>query len=283
MKETSISLEQFSGLAKLTDKELFPVMSYKELLQLFVFTHYYDLVSNSGGLKEAELGAFLSQVKAIAESMGIDGESVAINHNIGGYDHRDQRILDIFTMNQIQVFEADYEAVMPYVNSMRTFRQCTTCATEIGGGCYLVNNAYIPKGIIGVNKASEETELAKDFIQWVFSEENQSVQVGDGFPMNTAAFHNWSEDYQNHQDEVFDAIAYTKTDGNIRVIEIYYPTAQETQVLFDMTKQLTTPTMNDINVMDMIVQEGVPYLAEEKDLETVCASIMNRINTYLNE
>lgn len=282
-KEPSISLEQLSGLAALTDKELFPVMSYKELLQLFVFTHYNDLISNDGEFKAEELRTFLSQVKTIAESMGINGESVAINSNIGGYDYRDKRILDIFTMNQMQVFEADYEAVMPYVSSMRTYRQCTTCASEIGGGCYLVNNAYIPKGIIGVNKASKETELAKDFIQWIISEENQSVQVGDGFPMNTAAFHNWSEDFQNHQGEVFDAIAYPKSDGNLRVIEIIYPTSEETQELFDRVKQLTTPTMNNINVMDMIVQEGIPYLADEKDLDTVCASIINRINTYLNE
>jgi hypothetical protein len=101
--------------------------------------------------------------------------------------------------------------------------------------------------------------------------------------MNTAAFHNWLDDIQIHKDDIYDAIAYTKPNGNIRVIEINYPTAEETQVLFDMTKQLTTPAMNNIDVMDMIVGEGVPYLAGEKDLQAVCASIMNRINTYLSE
>jgi hypothetical protein len=282
-KETSISLEQLSQLAALTDKELFPIMSYKELLQLFLFTHYNDLVSNGGKLKEEKLETFLSQVKTIAESMGINGDSVAINNNIGGYDYRDKRILNIFTMNQTQVFEANYKVVMPYVGSMRAFRQCTTCASEIGGGCYLVNNSYIPKGIIGVNKASKETELAKDFIQWVISEENQSVQVGDGFPMNTAAFNNWLEDNQIHKEEVYDAIAYPKPDGNLRVIEIAYPTAEESKVVFDMAKQLTTPAINHINVMDMIVVEGIPYLAGERDLDTVCANIMNKINTYLSE
>lgn len=282
-KGTSISLEQLSRLAALTDKELFPIMSYKELLQLFIFTHYNDLVSNGGELKAEELGTFLSQVKTIAESMGINGDSVAINNNIGGYDYRDKRILDIFTMDQIQVFDANYEVVMPYVSSMRAFRQCTTCASEIGGGCYLVNNSYIPKGIIGVNKASKETELAKDFIQWVIDEENQSVQVGDGFPMNTAAFNNWLEDNQIHKEDVCDAIAYTKPDGNLRVIEIYYPTAEESQVLFDMAKQLRTPAINNISVMDMIVGEGIPYLAGEKDLDTVCANIMNKVSTYLSE
>ncbi len=282
-KETSISLEQLSGLASLTDKELLPVMSYQELLQLFLFTHYNDLVSNDGELKAEELVTFLSRVKTIAESMGINGDSVAINHNIGGYDYRDKRILDIFTMDQIQVFEADYKVVMPYVSSMRAFRQCTTCASEIGGGCYLVNKSFIPKGIIGVNKASKEIELAKDFIRWVISDESQYVQVGDGFPMNTAAFKNWLEDNQEHNDDVYDAIAYIKPDGNIRVIEIYYPTAEETQVLFDMAKQLTTPAINNIYVMDMIVKEGIPYLAGEKDLDTVYANIMNKINTYLSE
>jgi hypothetical protein len=282
-KETSISLEQLSALATVTDKELFPIMSYKELLQLFLFTHYNDLVSNGGELNEEKLTTFLSQVKTIAESTGINGDSVAINQNIDSYDYRDKRILDLFTMNQMQVFEADYKVVMPYVSGMRAFRQCTTCASEIGGGCYLVNNSYIPKGIIGVNKATKETELAKDFIKWVISEENQSVQVGDGFPMNTAAFNNWLEDIQIHKEDIYDAIAYTKPNGNIRVIEIEYPTAEETQVLFDMAKQLTTPAMNNINVMDMIAEEGVPYLAGEKDLDTVCASIMNKINTYLSE
>jgi ABC-type glycerol-3-phosphate transport system substrate-binding protein len=166
---------------------------------------------------------------------------------------------------------------------MRAYRQCTTCASEIGGGCYLVNNSYIPKGIIGVNKAAKETELAKDFIQWVISEENQSVQVGDGFPMNTAAFHNWLEDNQGHKGEVYDAIAYPKSDGNLRVIEINYPTAEESQVLFDMAKQLTKPATNNIYVMDMIVEEGIPYLAGKKDLDTVCANTMNRVSTYLSE
>jgi hypothetical protein len=282
-KETSISLEQLSELAALTEKELFPIMSYKEVLQLFLFTHYNDLVSDDGELKAEKLKVFLSQVKTIAESTGINSDSVAFNQNIGGYDNRDKRILDLFTMNQIQVFEADYKVIMPYVSGMRAYIQCATCASDIGGGCYLVNNTYVPKGIIGVNKASKETELAKDFVQWVISEENQSVQVGDGFPMNTAAFHNWLDDIQIHKDDIYDAIAYTKPNGNIRVIEINYPTAEETQVLFDMTKQLTTPAMNNIDVMDMIVGEGVPYLAGEKDLQAVCASIMNRINTYLSE
>ncbi len=186
-------------------------------------------------------------------------------------------------MNQTQVLEGNYKVVMPYVSSLRAFKQCTACASEVGGGCYLVNNSYVPKGIIGVNKASKETVLAKDFIQYVLSEENQSVQVGDGLPMNTAVFNNWLEDSKIHKEDVYDAIAYKKQDGNIGVIEIAYPTAEELQVLFDMAKQLTTPSINNINVMNMIVEEGKPYLAGEKDLDTACANIMNKINTYLSE
>jgi hypothetical protein len=283
IKETSLSLEQISQLADSIDKELFPIMSYKQLLQLFLFTHYSDLVSEHGELKEEEIKIFLNQVKTIAENIGIDGESKSIDNNSSNNMYKDKRLLELFKMDELQVLVPNVNMVMSYVSNLRTFLLCMACAADIEGGYHLVNNSYIPNGIIGINKASKETELAKDFIQYLFSEENQYVRVGDGFPMNTNAFDAWFSEEPITNKGLSGSASIGDDDGNTWQVVVECPTVEQSQALSTMVKQLTTPVNNNIYVMDMIVEEALPYLAGEKDIDTVCGNIINKVNLYLGE
>jgi ABC-type glycerol-3-phosphate transport system substrate-binding protein len=247
---------------------------------MFLYTYYNNLVTDVGELSESELKTFLNQVKVVADNIGIDseseGDSIVISSGMQGDN---TRVSQILSQNAIQLISSNSLAVMGYTGDVSDFKLINACTGKLGGAYYPVNNSYVPNGIIGINKASKETELAKDFIQYLFSEENQLVHVGDGFPVNTTAFDSWIDE----NDDVSMYISVPDEKGNIIGIQTENLTPEQTQGISTTIKQLTKPVNNNAYLIDMIVEEALPYFTGEKDLDTVCQNIMNKVNLYLSE
>jgi ABC-type glycerol-3-phosphate transport system substrate-binding protein len=282
IKEDTASLNQLSQLAASSEKKLFPLTTYDNLLQMFLYTYYNNLVNDLGELSESELKTFLTQVKVVADNIGSDSESQGVSIGIyGGMQGDNTRVSQILSQNAIQLISESSLAVMGYTGDVSDFKLVNACAVKSGGAYYPVNNSYVPNGIIGMNKASKETELAKDFIQYLFSEENQLVHVGDGFPVNTTAFDSWIDEKEKENVSVY--ISTIDENGNTIGIQPENLTPEQTQGISTTIKQLTTPVNNNAYLIDMIVEESLPYFTGEKDLDTVCQNIINKVNLYLSE
>jgi ABC-type glycerol-3-phosphate transport system substrate-binding protein len=191
------------------------------------------------------------------------------------------RANDIFGQSVFELLGSNALAVMGYASDTFDLRIINSCAVELGGDYFPVKNFYIPNGIIGINKALNETELAKDFIHYLFSEENQFVNVKDGFPTNTKAFDSWMSEEEKNKSVLY--ISNTDDEGISHDIQSENLTLEQTNVISSMIKQLTTPLNNNAYVMDMITEEALPYFTGEKDLDTVCQNIVNKVNLYLSE
>jgi hypothetical protein len=232
-----------------------------------------------------ELRAFLNQVKIIADSIDI------IDYKDEAYRDEDYGRSSIYKLERIpsidrivkpswgaEILETNSMASMGYAETFYNLFDTQIIAEYLSGSYCSMNNTFIPNCIMGVNKASKETELAKDFIRYVFSEESQST-LKYGYPINIAAF-NSVEDSNNS----YKGIIHFYSEKDDKVGHIYFEAINISRGKMDsMINQLKTPVYNNDTVIKIIVEKALPYFTGEEELDTVCQDIINKVNLYLSE
>jgi ABC-type glycerol-3-phosphate transport system substrate-binding protein len=180
-------------------------------------------------------------------------------------------------MNICELLNPNVLSVIILNDCVLDLSSCFSAITEVGGSFHLLDGLYVSNGIIGINKASESTELAKEFVQYVFSQESQLVHVRDGLPMNTLALDSWisREYYPSYM-----SIVGPDYDYSVLVSSL---TSKQQQEISTMIEQLKTPMNNGAYVMYLINSEAKPYFSGELDLDTTCDNIINKVNLYINE
>jgi hypothetical protein len=284
IKEPIDSVEQLSKIVVSSDRELLPPCSYQSLLQTFLYIYYDQYVTDSGQLKEMELRAFLKQVKIIADSIDI------IDYNDEVYRDKDYWRLGVEQIERIpsigrivkpcmlEFLETNSLASMEYDESFFDLINIAVVKDYINGSCCSMNNTFIPNCIMGVNRTSKEPELAKDFVGYVFSKECQST-LKYGYPINMAAF----DSVVNDRESVIGAMFFYSEKEN-KVGSIYFDSRYHNiGNMISWIYELETPVYNNDTVIKIIVEKALPYFTGEKDLDTVCQDIVNKVNLYLSE
>lgn len=139
------------------------------------------------------------------------------------------------------------------------------------GSYSCINSSFLPVGLIGVNNASSQKELAYEFIREIYSEEVQSADVGQGMPVNVKALEGFGMKANDY---------YISGPNNFEAVQ---PAKEKRQELIALAKTLKNPIEQDTVLLDMILDDILPYLKGQADAASTADKIMNKASTYYAE
>lgn len=264
--------------------------SYEQYLRLLMTINYKTLFVKDGqqGIQEEEVRSLLETTKTLSDAMGVNSASTIeyfqniLNSNESEESIRetmgDEVVDNLSTGNDLDAREKNQAVFVEAGGSSDLLLPCAV-VQELGVQPVGVNGLYLPKGMIGVNSGSKNKELAYEFLKLLFSEDIQSLDLGDGFPVNEAAMETWCSKEINPEE----AISIAADDANGNVFGAVEPSGEQIRSFAEIGKAADTPVQIDDAIGEMIVNEGVAYYKEEKSLEDAVKEIVNKVGTYLAE
>jgi ABC-type glycerol-3-phosphate transport system substrate-binding protein len=132
--------------------------------------------------------------------------------------------------------------------------------------------------LIGINSAGKQKDLAKEFVNLLFSDEIMESEFGEGFPVNKSAL---TKICQTNMGKKGDGMALGTDDGD--KIMISYPTEQECKQNIERISSLDTPVENDEILFNMILDEAEKYLRGDITAEQAADNAISNTKTYLSE
>ncbi len=254
-------------------------------------------ITESGSVDREKLREFLEDAKRIyvAEQANLSEESKAQHEEsqvwmnsyytkgeakarrLGSYDQ---------AINQIagdQILCAGYMRGMSDYNAVVSVgRQWenTADAYKIKAWNGQSTNAFYPTGIVGLSTNAKNPETAKAFLQTLFSEDVQKVDLEDGFPVNEDAFKTFT--VQTNPNATY-SLAFSGPDGTHFGLEIVWPDEQEMEELRGIIEAAHTPVGTDSLLESDITAIGVKALTGEKEIDECVEEIVQKISLRLQE
>ena len=142
-----------------------------------------------------------------------------------------------------------------------------------------VENAFYPKMVIGINSRSEHVEIAKDFLRFALSEELQSVDTYEGFPVNAKAL-----ETQAAADRSM-AEAYTTydIDGTSAEFVIKSYSEETAKQLMELCKAATLCLKEDTQIETSLTESLQAYLNGQASVEEAMDAVEGSLKMYLAE
>ncbi|HHV09551.1 MAG TPA: carbohydrate ABC transporter substrate-binding protein [Clostridiales bacterium] len=170
------SLDTLENLASYTashkDGTFFGNMTLEDFITTFAPYITNKILDDNGKINKEKLVSELEKLKTLGDSIGIireytDGRQYNMNNEINLDGKIELALLECSGFN----------------NSIMPIRM-----VELIKGSYTVfENSFIPSCELGINQASKNQELCKEFISLVLSEKIQNNDFYDGFPVNKNA------------------------------------------------------------------------------------------------
>lgn len=160
------------------------------------------------------------------------------------------------------------EAMMPYA-----------VAELLNANVVSMENAFYPKMVIGINSRSEHVETAKDFLRFALSEELQSVDTYEGFPVNAKAL-----ETQAAADRSM-AEAYTTydIDGSTAEFAIKAYSEETANHLMELCKAATLCLKEDTQIENSLTESLQAYLNGQASVEEAMDAVEGSLKMYLAE
>ena len=140
-------------------------------------------------------------------------------------------------------------------------------------------NCFIPVNKIGISSKASQKEAAEKFVQYLFSEEGQTVSQKDGFPVVESVYD--GEDYWNQGEE--GKVLGSGYSGQGVEYKIVVPSADKVDALKQLGKTLTTPILDNAIITSAVSEAGVRYLNGEINLDEAANAVIQQVNLYLAE
>ncbi len=150
---------------------------------------------------------------------------------------------------------------------------------------------FEPSVLVGISAASKQQEQAERFFDVMMGTEVQSL-LYEGFMVNQSALKNqmspqWgvlqNAGYKADYGEPANAVGGSYGDGREFTMDIYMPTKEEYQTLYDLCCRVKTPYVADPVVESAVVEAGGQYLAGHKTLEEAVEVIVAKVEIYMSE
>lgn len=146
-----------------------------------------------------------------------------------------------------------------------------------------VQGFYIPEGVAGVNQNTDQMELALEFVKYLFSQEVQSAQLDDGFPVLESALQDKKNELgTEYADSYYMMSSWNFEDEQIE-LESGFPTLEEVEELIRLCGTLTTPAEQERIIWNIYQEEADQCLGGAVDAQTAAKNIAQKVDTYLAE
>ena len=231
-----------------------------ELVEAFYPLIVDDILQNRQVNRDT-LRAWLEDLKKIADNCGILPSRK---------EGRAANIWDLGSDVKLVLQETDgfNEAMMPYAVAELLIAYVVS-----------VENAFYPKMVIGINSRSEHVEIAKDFLRFALSEELQSVDTYEGFPVNAKAL-----EMQAAADRSM-AEAYTTydIDGSTAEFAIKAYSEETANHLMELCKAATLCLKEDTQIETSLTESLQAYLNGQASVEEAMDAVEGSLKMYLAE
>ena len=161
-----------------------------------------------------------------------------------------------------------------------------------GGGYHPFPNdggdIFIPRTVLGINASSPETENARSFVLYTLSSEVQATDLGDGFPVNTAAFDQLSINQGGVENPESLVAAITIEDartGELIQVELSsaWPSDEFMTAFKETLKNALVPVKTNAVIREMVLDETAGYISGTKSLDDTVRSFKEKMDIYLAE
>lgn len=245
------------------DNNFISNLSGQELVKTFYSEYEEKIFTRQEGLNEEVLKAYLEDIKKIEDHMLEDKtEEVRSNHIL---------FPRVFNHNHISAITGIEE-----LKNIDDSMACLAFKSKKGKEYKIINNSFLPVNKIGINASSKKIEIAKQFLEFLFSEEVQETDVRDGFPMNKEALNTW---VQKEKDNIMLGITLDQDE----LFSIVWPEQKEREELLQKIQQATKPIMINETIMEMILTESEGYFQGLSTIDQVVSAIKAKVDTYLSE
>lgn len=139
---------------------------------------------------------------------------------------------------------------------------------------------YVPGQILGISSQSQNIQETESFVEYLLSEEAQTVNQGGGFPVNQAAFEKSLENKNGIENT---EVAMSDTDGGIQTLVFVWPSDEEIQKLRDTFAGLNTPSLTDNVILEAVAEQGISCLEGSITAQEAAKNALQKINLYLAE
>ncbi len=239
--------------------------SYMDLLEILYYNYTPEIVAESGEVDRAAIGEFLGLVKRFCVS------EQAVEQQMDRVAYLDGRPVGMLLKHN----DADLGIIV--VNGAYELG-VNPAAVESRGGEIVGNNGiFFPNGLLGVNKLSQKKEIARLFVEFIFSYDIQKRHVlNEGYPIFSKILDEYSE--WDFSDSSYSSGAPDGTRVSLREF-----TKEESAQMVQIVKEVNTPFSIDYSIWEIIRTVGEEYLKGNKDLDKSVEEIASRIQLYLYE
>lgn len=264
--------------------------SYGSLTRFFVNMYYDELFDKDGKVNEEKLKQCISCAKRIGELDNAEIETSYIDEETGenledlsGFYISDWDVGDLMAVleeSQLATVEmrSVFDMMMP-----------STLIREKGYPLNLHKGTFVPHGVVGINSASENTELAEEFLKVLFSDEVQNCDLTDGFPINQNAAAKLKEqgreslEAQESADGTYSITMVGDAEGDGTAHSFSLPLVSEIEDFLNKTNELKQPAQADSVLQDMIMEEAKAYYEGSQELDATIQAIKAKVDTYRSE
>lgn len=256
------SLENLAGALSKKQESYAGEVTVEELVDCF-YPYFTREIIKDRALDRDALAHKLQQLKQIADNSGIVQE-----HKKG---ERGFRIWDIASRSRLSFYETDgfNQAILPI------------SAANLAVGSYTgFEAAFLPRLKMAVNQKSEHQKTAKDFVRFVLSEEVQSVDHYEGFPVNAVSLETLAASDRSGA-EAYTTI--TVGDGAEEDFYIRDLPKEDAERLKELCRSVHVMASKDGKIREELIAALPDYLAGTKTLEETLDRIEGGLKMYLAE
>ena len=140
-----------------------------------------------------------------------------------------------------------------------------------------VKNLYIPVNRMGITSASENKELAEDFMETALSDEVQTGDYGEGLPIRTESL----EKLPQISDASDATVGQSYESGVMR--EFGMAKADQVQQIVDMAKGAENPLLLEQTVRSTFLEAAEKYKGGGVNAQEAAKDMVDKMALYLAE
>lgn len=263
-------------------EDLPPFFRAGQRLLCYLFSIYWqNIETENGSVSREELKKLLENIKKINDNLQEKENEISKFFNT---EEEESKSFGAFANDELlDVSNIKYgNAAMDlgYLSAVHDF--VDICNQDLS--YQAVSEGVFSALIAGINSETQNMEIAREFLDFALSEEEQKIFIDDGLypnimglPVNRAVFAGLMDNPAKElMEEYGRGYAY-----HGEVFE--WPNKQAFAKLEEVIETCKIPAMEDNIVIDMVRKEAVPYLSGEENLETAAAEIAQSLELYLLE
>ncbi|WFR57418.1 extracellular solute-binding protein [Anaerocolumna sp. AGMB13025] len=272
--------------AQKTAGNILGIYTEKELLKLLAIGCAPSWLKEDGTLDQGSLKEFLSYAKQIyeTEKQGITPTMEKDHQENDYYLEASTNALHLLAgelvvdCGYMKGIDMGYSALTSLFHTMD--KKGTIKSLKLQS-----HNVFLPRTIAAVNSKTANPDKAKEFIKVLLSEQLQTIDLGDGFPVNKTSFEKQLTDYMATGEDTDHkgTLGMDGWNGDTIILEIEKLSGQEADNLRSLINNLSTPDIADSIIIDSITELGPAALNGEKSIEEVATEIINKLEVRLKE